>query len=155
MITLRKLFISVASLLVISTVPVACDQIESDSKQTIQTEPVNAKLESRVLGRWDTLIDKDFVQTYEFFSPAYRKLFPLGHYLSTTGANVDWVSTKIIDVKFDGNRAEVTLMLNYRLNLPMTAGANFGKISKNITEIWLWIDGEWWYNNANNSDKLF
>ncbi len=53
MITLRKLFISIASLLVISTVPVACDQFESDSTQRVQAEPVNAELESRVLGRWD------------------------------------------------------------------------------------------------------
>jgi len=155
MITLRKLFISVASLLIISTVPVACDQFESDSNQTIQTEPVNAKLESRVLGRWDTLIAKNFDQAYEFFSPAYRKLFPLEHYLPTTGANVDWLSTKIKDVKFDGDRAEVTLILNYRLNLPMSAGDSFGKIGKNVNEIWLWIDGEWWYDSGNNSGGVF
>ncbi len=147
MITLRKLFISVASFLVISTVLVAC--------QTIQTEPVNAKLESRVLGRWDTLIAKNFDQAYEFFSPAYRKLYPLEHYLSTTGANVEWLSTKIKDVQFDGDRAEVTLILRYRLNLPMGGGDSFGNISKNVDEIWLWIDGEWWYVSGDISGGLF
>ena len=157
MILLRKLFISLATLLVISTAPVACvnnPQTKPDSNPAVQTEPVNARLEARVLSRWDALISKDFEQAYLFFSPSYRKLFPLQHYLSKTGSSVDWISIQMKDMQFDGKRAEVELTLNYRLNLPMGEGDGFGEISKDIDEIWLWVDGEWWYT-TDSSGALF
>ena len=141
---LKKLLISLGVLLVLAAVLVYVNnpRIISDAP------PVDSRLEPRVLSRWDALIDRNFEQAYEYFSPAYRKLFPLENYLAKTGSSVAWVSIKIKGIQFDGQRAEVKLVLEYRLILPMGAGEDFGQIPKDIDEVWLWIDGDWWYTKA-------
>ena len=106
----RKLMILLATLLVISTVPMACV-----NNPKIKA-PVNSELEPRVLGRWDALMARHFDEAYEYLSPAYRKLFPIGHYLSKTGSSVIWLSADITNIQFNDNRAEVTIDLKYELN---------------------------------------
>ena len=157
MTVLRKLLLSLATLLLLSIVPVACvnqPQTKADADHTIQVPPVNSELESRVLGRWDALMEQNFDQAYEFFSPAYRKLFPLEHYLKTTGSSVNWLSVKIKDIQFDDKRAKVKLVLEFQLVFPMGAGEDFGQISKDIGEVWLWIDGAWWYTTDDDGTLL-
>ncbi len=134
---LRKRLISLAVLLLVSSVPVAC----------VNHQPVPSKLESRVLSRWDALMAYNFDVAYEFFSPTYRKLFPLSYYLSTAGTTVKWLSVKITDIQFEDRRARVTFILKYELELPMGVGKDFGKIDKEVHEVWLWADGNWWYTD--------
>ena len=137
----RKLLILLATLLVISTVPVAC---VNNPKIVV---PVNSELEPRAQGRWDALIERNFEQAYEYYSPNHRRLYPFQHYLSNTGSSVNWLSAKVIDIKFYEKRAEVKVRMNSTLNLPMGVGEDFGKITKDLDEIWLWVDGQWWYTD--------
>ncbi len=141
----KKLLITLATILVISTVPVACRNPDV---------PVPAELEPRVLGRWDALIDRNFETAYEYFSPAYRKLFPVEHYLSQTGPSVRWLSINIKDTRFTDKRANVKLVLEFQLDLPMGEGDSFGTVSRTVDEVWLWVDGEWWYT-SDEVDSLF
>jgi hypothetical protein len=71
----------------------------------------------------------------------------LEHYLSQTGTTVNWLTIGIKNIDFDGRRANVVVELEYVLELPMGAGEEFGKISKNLDEVWLWVDGQWWYTS--------
>jgi len=153
MIKIRRLLVSFATLFLISTLPVACEnnpRVEPDVLTAMPTPADFAKLDSRVLGRWEALIDKDFEQAYGYFSPAYRKLFPLRHYLSRTGSSVNWLSANIKDSQYEGARAEVRVEVNYKLDFPMGQGDDFGEISKVLKEIWLWVDGQWWYSSDND-----
>jgi len=142
MIMLRKILIAVLALLVFSIVPTACV-----NNAQLKKPPMNSELEPRVLSRWNTLMDGEFEQAYEFFSPSHRKLFPLEHYLSNTGSTVQWLSVEVESIKFDGNRASVLVALEHRLILPMGVGDDFGKIGKDIVETWLWVNGQWWYTD--------
>ncbi len=137
----RKLLILLSTLLVISTVPVAC----VNNPKIVA--PVNSELEPRVQGRWDALIDKNFEQAYQYFSPAHRRLFPLQHYLSSTGSSVNWLSSEIIDIKINEERAEVKVRMVSTLDLPMGVGDDFGQFTKDLRETWLWVDGQWWYTD--------
>jgi len=142
MIILRKPLVSLAVLVLIAIVPVACVNNPLAKKDS---PPVNAGLESRVLARWDALMNKDYEQAYALLSPAYRKLFSLKHYLSETGTTVKWVSVQVNDIRFTGKRAEVYLSLDYQLSLPMDEGDDFGTMQTNVTEVWLWNEGDWWH----------
>ena len=99
------------------------------------------------MGRWEALINKDFEQTYGYYSPSYRKLYPLRHYLSSTGSSVRWLSVNIKDSQYADTRAEVRVELNYQLDFPMGAGEDFGTMTDEYKEIWLWVDGQWWYTS--------
>lgn len=150
MIKIRRLLVSLATCLLISAGPVACvnnSQVKTDADNAMPTPADFAKLDSRVLGRWDALISRDFEQAYGYFSPAYRKLFPLRYYLANTGSSVGWKSASIKDSQYADTRAEVWVVVDYNLVFPMGQGDDFGTISKEIKEIWLWIDGQWWYTS--------
>ena len=149
MIIFRKPMISLATILVVSTAMVACV-----NKPQKEITPINSELESRVTGRWDALMAKRFDEAYEFFTPAYRNLFPLQHYLSKTGSSVNWLSVNIKDIQFDDKLAKVKVEVEYILNLPMGVGDDFGHITKDIDEVWLWVDETWWYT-SNDDGSLF
>jgi len=145
---IRRHLVSLTTLLLIATLPVACvnnPQFKDGAGNPIPTPADYAKLESRVLGRWEALINKDFELAYDYFSPSYRKLFPLQHYLSRTGSSVRWLSANIKDSQYAETRAEVVVTVDFNLALPMGEGDGFGKISKDLDEVWLWVDGQWWY----------
>lgn len=153
MINIRRLPVSSATLILISTLLIACvnnPQVKPDVLTAMPTPADFAKLDSRVLGRWEALMDKDFEKAYGYFSPAYRKLFPLRHYLSGTGSSVNWLSAEIKDSQHAGTRAEVRVIVNYKLDFPMGQGDDFGEIIKELEEIWLWVDGQWWYTSEDD-----
>jgi hypothetical protein len=105
-----------------------------------------AILEQRVNSRWAAMIKKDFTQAYQYFSPAYRKLFSLETYLDRTGRNVDWISAEILEVSIKGSRAKIRVHVDYRLNLPPEANfGGVGTIGTDLDEVWLFEDGNWWY----------
>jgi|GEM_PF-1372452 len=153
MIKIRRRPVSSATLFLISTLLVACvnhPQVKPDVLTAMPTPADFAMLDSRVLGRWEALINRDFETAYGYFSPAYRKLFPLRHYLSRTGSSVRWLSAEIKDSQYTGARAEVRATVGYELSLPMGQGDDFGEITKELKEVWLWIDGQWWYTSEDD-----
>jgi len=153
MIKIRRLPVSLAALLLISILLAACDndpQVKPDVLTAMPTPADFAMLDSRVLGRWEALINRDFETAYGYFSPAYRKLFPLRHYLSRTGSSVRWLSAEIKDSQYTGARAEVRVTLGYELSLPMGQGDDFGEMTTELKEVWLWIDGQWWYTSEDD-----
>jgi hypothetical protein len=126
----------------------AADDTPPDAAALLK--PDTSALKKRVSERWDSLIAKDFAKAYEYFSPAYRKLFPLDRYLGLTGNSVQWKSIDIKDISVDGGRADVKILLRYRVTLPPEPGFNMdalGTLDKTIHEVWLWEDGNWWYIN--------
>ena len=122
--------------------------------QVFYATPDESKLEPRVLSRWKAKKAYDFTQAYEYFSPAYRKLFSLKQYKKSVGTTVKWVSVKVNKIQVVGSRAEVTLSINFLLHLPFGAGLDFGDkngvMSDTINEVWLWENGEWWIVNLDN-----
>lgn len=104
------------------------------------------RLHARVSERWEALIAGDPEKAYSFFSPAYRALFSLERYRREQGKKVDWISIAVADSSIVGDRAKVDLVLRYRLALPPGVGLDdLGVLSTDMTEVWLWKDGDWWY----------
>jgi hypothetical protein len=146
------LLLFVVSLVIVLAPNAGAGEVEAQPGSTAQDSTggidsaKQSKLEERVSSRWAAMIKKDFAQAYEYFSPAYRKLFPLESYLKETGPDVDWITSKILNISMTGDRAEVKVHLDYRLNLPPEAGiGDVGIIGTDLNEVWLWEDGNWWY----------
>lgn len=150
----KKLLIFLILLLAGSIVLVAYfnePSFKAKLNQVFSTAPDESKLQPRVLSRWKAMKAHDLSQVYEYFSPTYRKLFSLNQYSNSVGTTVEWVSIKVNKIQVKDSRAEVTLIVDFRLHLPLGAGLDFGdetgKISKIENEVWLWDNGEWWIVN--------
>ncbi|HPE58896.1 MAG TPA: hypothetical protein PLB10_01055 [Thiolinea sp.] len=127
------------------------EKVTSAANTTTARQPSEEGLRSRVQGRWDALIKRDFAQAYQYMSPGYRKLYPISVFTSGFGAVVAWDSITVtsIQVAQGSASAKVTLELFYQLALPGTEslrpGEGLGLISKTLHEDWIWADSEWWF----------
>lgn len=113
-----------------------------------------SRLQERVTGRWDALVEGDLTGAYGYLSPAYRKLHDEAIYLSGLGKSVKWVSIKILKVDYTGSDglANVDIELSYTLDLPGAEGENFsssvGLVTSEATETWVVVDNEWWLSQS-------
>ncbi len=139
---LFSLFLSLTALSQASKQATAAPEKSQPSAE--QQQPDEQALRDRVSGRWQALFKKDFPKAYTYFSPTYRSLFPLEHYLKRMGNLVDWKSIQIQKVQIDGNSAKVNLLLRYRISA-FGLSDEVGTIETNEEERWLWKDGNWWY----------
>lgn len=116
---------------------------------TVEPEVTEERLRERVEGRWDALVERDFLKAYEFMSPSYRKLYSAEHYTSGFGSVVSWRSAEVLKVDIDGGSANTVVEVLYQLAIPEGAGATLGSeigsISKDFNEFWIWSQGEWWF----------
>lgn len=111
-------------------------------------KPDESKLKSRVESRWALMIDRDFEKTYQYFTPAYRKLYDFDGYLDElqTSGSVEWVSARYLTSVVSNEGADVEVEIDYKLALP-DASMNdaVGQISTQMNENWVWSSGQWWY----------
>lgn len=118
----------------------------ADAAPAPPTDP--AGLQERVEARWQALIDGDLPRAYSYLTPGYRTLYPLESYFRSLGSKVKWLGIDVVDIEIDGQRAVVTLTLRYRLQLPPQAGFEIkDDLTTQLTETWLWREGEWWFVN--------
>lgn len=114
-----------------------------------QNQPSEEGLNERIMGRWDALISRDFERAYGYLSPGYRKLFPVDGYISRFGNAVIWQGVDVEQVVINSESAKVVVGVSYQLAMPPTAGMfqkdEMPPITKNMNELWLWRDGEWWF----------
>jgi len=124
---------------------------DSPSLDAGSAPPRDQLLAERVSARWDAMMARDLEKVYEYLSPAYRDLYPLNHLQRMTGTSVQWIAMEIDAISIEGDRADVVVSLEYKLSLPPAAGFSigdeFGVLTKQIEEVWVWTDEEWWYVN--------
>ncbi|MCB1710875.1 MAG: hypothetical protein KDI10_19390, partial [Halioglobus sp.] len=71
----------------------------ADSDQLSEQE--RAALEQRVRERWQTLVDRDFEKTWEYSTPAFRRIFSKSLYLGNFSYATEWELTGIEVLNYD------------------------------------------------------
>ncbi|MGB5063729.1 MAG: hypothetical protein WBQ37_08205 [Candidatus Competibacter sp.] len=100
-------------------------------------------LRSRVEARWAALIEGDFDKAYAFETPAYRALYNVRQYRGRYGNGLRWQQAKVVktDLKSPG---VATVMLEIEYSFQVSGQGMMGQRGS-VTETWLWVDGQWWY----------
>lgn len=100
----------------------------------------------RAQARWDALIAGDPASAYEYRTPGYReKASVTDHAVQYSRRGVTWTASEVRDVECAEARCEVEISIAYRADgAPGVLSGMEGR--RSIKEIWLQIDGEWWYS---------
>lgn len=115
------------------------------ASESIQAS-VEDNLKKRVEGFWNTMISKDYIGAYGFQDPFYRAKIRPDTYSQQMG-RIKYTEAKVEAIRIEGPIATVKTQVNASVP-PFRAGTG-ETISRpekeiNITETWLWIDGDWY-----------
>ena len=119
----------------------------ADSDQLSEQE--RAALEQRVRERWQTLVDRDFEKTWEYSTPAFRRIFSKSLYLGNFSYATEWELTGIEVLNYDARAAVASVAVRVTSKpIKQTSAASMalGAIPYTFREKWLNIDGQWWYS---------
>ena len=112
---------------------------------------INTKeLEQRAKARWDTIINYNFGETYNYETPNYRAVFTKDLYIGQFSHGMAWNLTKIEDIKYDRttNVATVVLLVETKPRNSKGLDATVKTASVEIREKWLHIKGRWWHSSS-------
>jgi len=128
----RRLASSLAC--VLSFAVVGCASLNPAPEETVR------KLATQ---RWQALLAGKFDQSYEFATPAFRKLRSVEFYrINRSAVPVKWVSAEVLRVDCESARCKVTVKV---ISEPRVPG--FRKpinLESGIEETWVQEDGQWW-----------
>ena len=110
------------------------------------TDPAQDALRQRVVGFWQRMIDKDYDGAYEFQDPFYRAKMKAETYRKQMG-RIAYQDIKVDGIEIEGPVA--TVKTRVKASVPPFRAGTGEMISRpeqeiNITETWLWIDGNWY-----------
>lgn len=108
-----------------------------------------AELEQRVRARWQTLMDRDFEQTWEFYTPTFRETFPKSLYVRKFSYTVESELTGVEVLNYDARAAVASVavrVMSKPTKFTSAASRAVGATPKTIREQWMFIEGEWWFS---------
>lgn len=121
---------------------------QANSAEGLTAEQASA-LEQRVQARWQSLIEKDFGQVWEFSTPTFRGIFPKSMYVHNFSYAVDWELTSIDVVNYDADAAVASVavgVMSQSTKQVSAASRALGAVPITIREKWIFADGEWWHS---------
>ena len=110
------------------------------------TDPAQDALRQRVEGFWQSLITKDYDGAYGFQDPFYRAKMKAETYRKQMG-RIAYREIKVDGIEIEGPVA--TVKTRVMASIPPFRAGTGEMITRpekeiNITETWLWIDGNWY-----------
>jgi hypothetical protein len=90
----------------------------------------------------------DYACAYEYLSPAYRNVFSYEMYRNRYFSTLERRLTGVKVVAYDSGAAVASVrvgVMSRPLKSTSSASRAIGITPTNLTEAWLWGNGEWWY----------
>ena len=109
------------------------------------------KVEKRVEGRWNALIEKNFKSAYTYTSESYRDMITEEDYTKSMNRKIIWKSAEITRTRCNEDVCKVHLTLKYHV-LPQFGLPRGADSMENTVENWLRKGSEWWYLPPISSD---
>lgn len=112
-------------------------------KEATKNGPDGGELRERVATYWQLKVKEDFVKSYEYEAPNYRKQTNMINYLK--GINTDvvkYLAATPGDVKLDGDSARVKVQVRVRVKPPQMKSDEYSTL---LTEKWVKVDGVWYH----------
>ena len=103
-------------------------------------------VEQRAQARWDHLIAGEAAEAWAFYTPGYRQITSLQEFDAwLKGRPIRWLAAEVQEGECDDpDRCIVVTSVTYRApNAP--TGINEMRMTRDIEEEWIRLDGQWWY----------
>ena len=128
--------------------PIAIGVIFLLAACTGDPRPPEEIVAERAQARWDALVERDFQTAWQFYTPGYRQQLPATDFaVEMARRQVRWTEGSVTAVECDEqeNRCDVHSIVHYEVpgRFP---GVGALKGESGVDEIWLQIDGKWWYS---------
>lgn len=102
-------------------------------------------LEERILARWQHMIDRDFGQAWDFYSPGFRQANPRDDFArDMLRRPIRWLEVDLHSVECDEDVCDVVISLVYQ-PVAAPAGLRSIRVPTRAEERWIKIDGQWWF----------
>lgn len=103
----------------------------------------------RAQSRWDALVERDFEAAWRFYTPGYREQLAAPDFAREMARRpITWDKASVRKTECNGQekRCDVHSIVEYRVPAQVPG---VGKLEgrTGVDEIWLQIDGEWWYSS--------
>lgn len=135
-----------------STKPPAAGGAEASTPMSNAANPALA-LAGRAEQRWKYLIEGKPELAYDYLSPGYRETRARDEYAELMRSRpVRWTGVQYQDQECDGEVCKVRLMITYSLEMPVAMVGKVDSVDFQI-ENWLWIDDNWYFLPATDTQK--
>jgi hypothetical protein len=112
-------------------------------KEATKNGPDGGELRERVAAYWQLKVEEDFMKSYEYEAPYYRKQTNMMNYLKGINTSVvKYLTAAPADVKIDGDSARVNVQLRVRVKPPQMKSDEY---TTQLTEKWVKVDGVWYH----------
>ena len=107
------------------------------------------QLIQRVTGRWQCLVQNDYVCAYNYTTPAYRNVFSQDLYKIGKGSMLERRLTGAKVVNYDSDAAVASVevgVMSRPFKYTSSASRKLGPRFTTNEERWMWDGGKWWYH---------
>jgi hypothetical protein len=171
-----QILTSTLTLLVLWTALPSCGEGEAKRQELSQSqaqaaprapaaapsEPDPKLLLTRVRERWNFVTNQDWIQAYDFFSPARKRVERLTGFLGGKEYHEYGEASKPVLVAIEENLGYVELTVDWTPHHPeLLTAANLDEAPAGLTqtlhmiETWEWVDGQWYYRGAERRNEFF
>lgn len=103
-------------------------------------------IEERVLARWNYMIEREFAQAWEYYTPGYRQTMPRDQFEDDMKRRpIRWYEAELNSVECQENRCSVTVDITYRA-VSAPHGQSRMRLTRPLSETWVRMDDQWWYS---------
>ncbi len=110
-------------------------------------------LASSVNSRWSGIIEKDFEQAYEYFSPGYKETETIESFklrMLTAQINLEWTQGKFVSADCEDEAiCEVTVQLDYKYTFAKRSLGGV-EVQTEVTENWIKLEEKWHFVPKND-----
>ncbi len=106
---------------------------------------VTEAIRTRAEARWQALIQRDFARAYTFLSPGKRSAMTVEQYINMPrDSRITWTAANWLGTECEAGRCLARLRISTEYQHP-NPGAGRVPVSAPVEEVWLEIDGQWYY----------
>ncbi len=110
-----------------------------------QPQEPSETVEDRAQARWDLLLERDFEAAWEYMTPGYRETTNRYDYArDMAGRPLRWLSAEVVAKDCQEDLCKISILVGYRA-VGAPAGMGQMRLSREIEETWIRLDGAWWF----------
>lgn len=112
-----------------------------DHQPVVDSNSVGARAQAR----WDALIERQYAQAYQYYTPGFRSSTPLDRFAGGfAGGRVIWEQAEYVDEECEEDRCVVRLRVTYAY-LQLAPGVDRYPSTRTVKETWIRLDDHWYY----------
>lgn len=102
-------------------------------------------VESRAAARWELVLARDFEAAWEYMTPGFRQTTNRFDYArDMAGRPLRWLSAEVSGKECEEDLCKIKILVGYQA-IGAPAGMGQMRLSREIEETWIRLDGAWWF----------